>query len=133
MSTLNAGFGLGLHDHHKFAYTLSITFRLVMAPNKSYITSALSWGATPREIVEIRTAAGTRLAVFPPEFLIGSPTDSWQYILHVLDLLLEDAAVNPHFMDDDSNSVSMDTAVRSGTFLYIHRCMFELQYEINTR
>ena len=37
--------------------------------NKTYITAALSWIASPTEVVDIRDTNGTRLATFPPDFL----------------------------------------------------------------
>ena len=76
--------------------------------NKSYITAALSWDAAPTEVVDIRDPSGTRLATFPPEFLVGSAL-SWQYILHVVRLLLEQASTDVRLVDSDGLPVSLES------------------------
>lgn len=91
--------------------------------NKTYITAALSWGATPTEVLDIRNPNGTRLATFPPDFLTGSALD-WQYILHVVTLLLEHAATDAYFVDSDGLLVDLDSLPRAGAFTFKQRGTF---------
>lgn len=94
----------------------------VQTMNKTYITAALSWGATPTEVVDIRNSNGTRLATFPPDFLDGSALN-WHYILHVVTLLLEHAATDACFVDSDGLPVSLDSLPRAGAFTFKQRGM----------
>jgi hypothetical protein len=91
--------------------------------NKTYITAALSWGATPTEVVDIRNTNGTRLATFPPDFLAESALN-WQYILHVVRLLLEAIPTDIYFVDSDGLPVSLDSLPRAGAFTLKQQGMF---------
>jgi hypothetical protein len=97
--------------------------------NKTYITAALSWGATPTEVVDIRNTNGTRLATFPPDFLAGSRLN-WQYILHVVRLLLEATSTDVYFVDSDDLPVSLDSLPRAGAFTFKQRGMFSFLSKI---
>ena len=97
--------------------------------NKTYITAALSWGATPTEVVDIRNTNGTRLATIPPDFLAGSAL-TWQYILHVVRLLLEATSTDVYFVDSDDLPVSLDSRPRAGAFTFKQRGMFSFLLKI---
>jgi len=96
--------------------------------NKSYITAALSWGATPAEVLDIRNPNGTPLATFPPEFLVRGAL-SWQYILHVIRLLLEQASTDVGLVDGDGLPVSLDSLPRAGAFTFMQPGMFSLSLQ----
>jgi len=91
--------------------------------DKSYIAAAVAWGATPTEVVDIRDPNGTRLATFPPEFLVGSAL-SWQYILHVVRLLLQQASTDVRFVDSDGLPVSLDSPPQAGAFTFMQPGVF---------
>lgn len=82
----------------------------------------------PKEVVEIRTSTGTPLAVFPPEFLTGNALNSWEYILDVVGLLLEEASANPHFLDCEGALVGYNSPPQCGIYSYIHRGASERHY-----
>lgn len=77
--------------------------------------------ATPREAVDIWLSTDTWLAVFPPEFLKGSASNSWEYIFDVVRLLLEEAPRNSRLVDCNGVPVGLGSPPQCGTLFYNHR------------
>jgi hypothetical protein len=88
-------------------------------PSLKYPLATRSWAQEDPSSIELRLPSGKIIASFPIAFVRDGGSNTWEFVLSVVDLLVERDPELPSIITDlDGAAVTLHDAPSAGSFLY---------------